>query len=89
MRGQWGGSHVRHRHRLRGPLGGRHSKERAENIRTEEEKVEKYVARVRVIPSISRYSIGESLDLNCSSELTLPPANLTWYINQRPVIKIF
>jgi len=32
-----------------------------------------------------RYSIGESLDLNCSSELTLPPANLTWYINQRPV----
>jgi len=32
-----------------------------------------------------RYSIGDSLELNCSSELTLPPANLTWYINQRPV----
>ena len=38
---------------------------------------------------ISRYSIGDSLELNCSSELTLPPANLTWYINQRPVIKIY
>ena len=42
-----------------------------------------------------RYSVGESLQLNCSSEATLPPANLTWYINQRPVgttrftIKIF
>jgi len=41
-------------------------------------------------PSISghgnkRYSVGETLDLNCSSEATLPPANLTWYINQRPV----
>ena len=34
---------------------------------------------------VSRYSVGESLQLNCSSEATLPPANLTWYINQRPV----
>ena len=34
-----------------------------------------------------RYSLGESLSLNCSSEATLPPANLTWYINQKPVQK--
>jgi len=33
----------------------------------------------------NRYSLGESLNLNCSSEATLPPANLTWYINQKPV----
>jgi len=32
-----------------------------------------------------RYSVGETLELNCTSEATLPPANLTWYINQRPV----
>ena len=36
-----------------------------------------------------RYSLGESLNLNCSSEATLPPANLTWYINQKPVYKMF
>ena len=36
-----------------------------------------------------RYSLGESLSLNCSSEATLPPANLTWYINQKPVQKKF
>ena len=36
-----------------------------------------------------RYSLGESLNLNCSSEATLPPANLTWYINQKPVHKLF
>ena len=25
------------------------------------------------------------MNINCSSEATLPPANLTWYINQQPV----
>eukprot|EP00092_Neocalanus_flemingeri_P007230 GFUD01007809.1.p1 GENE.GFUD01007809.1~~GFUD01007809.1.p1 ORF type:complete len:177 (-),score=49.29 GFUD01007809.1:261-791(-) len=34
----------------------------------------------------NRYSVGEKMAINCSSEATLPPANLTWYINQQPVI---
>ena len=25
------------------------------------------------------------MNINCSSEATIPPANLTWYINQQPV----
>ena len=32
-----------------------------------------------------RYSVGEDVRINCTSEKTLPPANLTWYINQQPV----
>ena len=29
--------------------------------------------------------MGEDVKINCTSEKTLPPANLTWYINQQPV----
>ena len=29
--------------------------------------------------------MGEEMRVNCTSEKTLPPANLTWYINQQPV----
>ena len=32
-----------------------------------------------------RYYVGERLKVNCSSAATLPPANLTWYINQKLV----
>ena len=34
---------------------------------------------------LCRYSVGEKLDINCSSAATLPHANLTWYINQKLV----
>ena len=36
-------------------------------------------------PHNYRYSVGEDVRINCTSEKTLPPANLTWYINQQPV----
>jgi len=39
----------------------------------------------KILGAKSRYTIGEKLAINCSSEATLPPANLTWYINQQPV----
>ena len=38
-----------------------------------------------IISTITRYSVGEEMRINCTSEKTLPPANLTWYINQQPV----
>ena len=36
-------------------------------------------------PAKQRFSVGERLAVDCSAEATLPPANLTLYINQRPV----
>eukprot|EP00090_Calanus_glacialis_P015342 TRINITY_DN24223_c0_g1_i2.p1 TRINITY_DN24223_c0_g1~~TRINITY_DN24223_c0_g1_i2.p1 ORF type:complete len:189 (-),score=37.68 TRINITY_DN24223_c0_g1_i2:225-791(-) len=39
----------------------------------------------KILATKSRYSVGEKMAINCSSEATLPPANLTWYINQQPV----
>ena len=33
----------------------------------------------------SRYRRGEEVDLNCTVEATMPPANISWYINQRMV----
>jgi hypothetical protein len=39
----------------------------------------------RIIGASARYSPGELLTLNCTSEATLPPANLTWYLNRQPV----
>ena len=33
----------------------------------------------------SRYRRGEEVDLNCTVEATMPPANISWYINQRLV----
>jgi len=39
----------------------------------------------KILGAESRYSVGEKMAINCSSEATLPPANLTWYINQQPV----
>ena len=38
-----------------------------------------------LITTGTRYSVGEEMRVNCTSEKTLPPANLTWYINQQPV----
>ncbi|XP_065572973.1 uncharacterized protein LOC136035231 [Artemia franciscana] len=32
-----------------------------------------------------RYSIGDIVDVNCTSKDSLPAANLTWYINGEPV----
>jgi hypothetical protein len=34
-----------------------------------------------------RYFVGEKMAINCTSAATLPPANLTWYINQKLVRK--
>ena len=34
----------------------------------------------------TRYSPGESLDVNCSTENSRPPTNLTWYLNNKLVI---
>jgi len=39
----------------------------------------------RIVGAHERYSVGEEMRINCTSEKTLPPANLTWYINQQPV----
>jgi len=39
----------------------------------------------KILGAESRYSVGEKMNINCSSEATIPPANLTWYINQQPV----
>ena len=33
-----------------------------------------------------RLSIEDDLNLTCVSRTTLPPANLTWYINKTPVM---
>ena len=43
------------------------------------------LAEIQFILRCDRYAVGERLEVNCSSAATLPPANLTWYINQRPV----
>ena len=37
----------------------------------------------------SRYSEGDTLNVNCTAEDTKPPVNLTWYINSTPVCTLY
>ena len=39
----------------------------------------------KLIGARSRYFLGENISINCTSSPTLPPANLTFYINQKLV----
>ena len=34
---------------------------------------------------ISRYSVGDTIQAECVSPLSVPPASLTWYVNSSPV----
>ena len=36
-----------------------------------------------------RYSIGDTIDVNCTSSKSKPAADISWFINGKPVSKIF
>ena len=38
-----------------------------------------------IVGQKSRYSLGEVVDLNCTSNASLPAAELSWYVNSKEV----
>ena len=85
VRGERGGAHVRHGQRVWRPVGGGGAPGGPQDWGSSQQVS---AAGWRVWGSVlfnCRYYLGEKMRINCTSAATLPPANLTWYINQKLV----